>query len=555
MPDQYATTTTSATRTITVAAGIYAPGHLGELTRYLPFDLIDAALEHTRTQQQRLRRLPSRVGVYFVLALTLFPHLGYARVWDTLVAGLHGLPVPRPSQSALSHLRRRLGAGPFKTLFETLAVPLAQPAIPGTRYRHWRTVAFDACHSIKAPDSERNLTWLRKIHYQQGVEGYPRLQITTLCETGTRSLLGATLTRAPSGEPDQARTLLDRLTPQMLVLADQAYQGNTFLGELATTGAQLLIRLHPRRRPRVETLLPDGSYLTHLDGLKLRVIEARITATTQDGQQARGVYRLATTLLDHRTDPAPQLLALYHERWEIESAFYSLRHTLLNRRVLRSQDPAGLEQEVWALLALYQALRMAMVEAVESRPGTHADRAGFTTALNTARCQVITAQQVLPDDDDPGRGGSIVQAVLDNLLPARRARISSRKVKCPQLRYGYADPERPLATHQVQKVELEILAPAPGAVVGPKQSAAQPLAPGIRPGGSKERTMRLLGSGPDRGWSPIEVARALGYPHYRSLATQMGVWVQEGFLQRIARGRYTLAPRWASSGLTAQPVP
>ncbi|USY19956.1 IS4 family transposase [Nocardiopsis exhalans] len=554
MPDQYATTSHTHTRTITVAAGIYAPGHLGELTRYLPFDLIDAVLEHTRTQQQRLRALPSRVGVYFVLALNLFPHLGYARVWDTLVAGLQSLPLPRPSQAALVHLRRRLGPTPFKTLFQTLAAPLAQPTTPGTRYRHWRTVAFDACHSIKAPDSARNLTWLRKICYQQGTEGYPRLQITALCETGTRSLLGATLTRAPSGEPDQARTLLDRLTPQMLVLADQAYQGNTFLGEVADTGAQLLIRLREHRRPRVETLLPDGSYLTHLDGLKLRIVQARITATTQDGTQVRGVYRLATTLLDHRTDPARQLLALYHERWEVESAFYSLRHTLLHRRVLRSQDPAGLEQEVWALLVLYQALRMPMVEAVESRPGTHADRAAFTTALNTARCQVITAQQVLPDQDAPGRGGGIVQAVRENLLPARRARISARKLKCSHRRYREADPERPLTTDRVQDLELEILAPAPEAVAGPQQPAAK-MVPGIRPGGSKERTMRLLGSDLSRGWSPIEVARALDYPHYRSLATQMGVWVQEGFLQRTAHGRYTLALRWAGVELTAQRVP
>ncbi|WP_460772678.1 transposase domain-containing protein, partial [Nocardiopsis nanhaiensis] len=308
MPDQYATTT--HTRTITVAQGPYAPGHLGELTRYLPFDLVDDALQRTHTQQQRLTTLPARVGAYFVLALTLFPHVGYTRVWDSLVAGLHGLPLPRPSEAALRHLRRRLGPAPFTTLFETIAVPLAQPTTPGTCYRHLRTVAFDACHSIKAPDSKRNLTWLRKIDQPHGQEGYPRLQVTALCETGTRSLLGATISPAPSGEPDQARQLLDLLTPQMLVLADQAYQGNTFLNQTAATGAQFLIRLHPRRRPRVETLLPDGSYLTHLDGLKVRIIEARITATTDDGEQIQGLYRLATTLLDHHTDPAHQLLAL-----------------------------------------------------------------------------------------------------------------------------------------------------------------------------------------------------------------------------------------------------
>ena len=62
-------TTTTVTRTVTVAAGVFAPGHLGELTRYLPFELVDDVLAQTRTMQQRLRELPSRTGVYFVLAL------------------------------------------------------------------------------------------------------------------------------------------------------------------------------------------------------------------------------------------------------------------------------------------------------------------------------------------------------------------------------------------------------------------------------------------------------------------------------------------------------
>jgi hypothetical protein len=48
-------------------------GHLGELTQYLPFELVDDVLEQTKTVQRRLRDLPSRVGVYFVLALGMYP--------------------------------------------------------------------------------------------------------------------------------------------------------------------------------------------------------------------------------------------------------------------------------------------------------------------------------------------------------------------------------------------------------------------------------------------------------------------------------------------------
>ena len=91
---------------VTVAAGLYAPGHLGELTRYLPFELVDDVLGITGTAQKRLRALPSRVGMYFVLALALFPGIGYLRVWDKMTAALDGLGLARPSEKALRDLRR-----------------------------------------------------------------------------------------------------------------------------------------------------------------------------------------------------------------------------------------------------------------------------------------------------------------------------------------------------------------------------------------------------------------------------------------------------------------
>jgi hypothetical protein len=129
LPSECATTT--LTRTITLASGVFAPGHLGELTQQVPFELVDAVLAETLTTQRRLRQLPSQVGVYFLLALALFPTLGNARVWDKLTAGLHQLAPHRPSEKALRDLRRRLGPAPMKALFEVLAGPLAQPRTPG----------------------------------------------------------------------------------------------------------------------------------------------------------------------------------------------------------------------------------------------------------------------------------------------------------------------------------------------------------------------------------------------------------------------------------------
>src|SRR5579859_3564046 len=144
-------------RVVTVAAGVFAAGHLGELTQWAPFELVDDLLVQTGTVQRRLRDLPSRAGVYFVLALGLFPGLGYARVWAKLtagLAGLAGLAVAAPSEKALRDLRRRLGPAPLKALFEVLAGPLAWPYAPGCGSggcARWRLTGAARCGSPTLP--------------------------------------------------------------------------------------------------------------------------------------------------------------------------------------------------------------------------------------------------------------------------------------------------------------------------------------------------------------------------------------------------------------------
>jgi hypothetical protein len=302
--------------------------------------------------------------------------VGYARVWAKLTAGLAGVAVPCPSEKALRDLRRRLGPAPMKALFEVVAGPLAQPRSPGACFGGLRTVAFDGCNSLKIPDTDRNRSWIGRIRYRMGWAGYPTLRLMTLVETGTRGLIGATIgSAADRDETTLARRLLPLLRPGMLVLLDRAFDANRFLTELDATGAKLLVRSKSTRRPSVLEHLPDGSYRSRLDGLSVRIVEADLTVSGADGSRVRDRYRLITTLLDHDRYPADTLVRLYHERGEIESAYLALRHTLLDGRVLRSGDRPGVEQEVWALLTLYQLLRTAMVTAVETRPGTDPDPA------------------------------------------------------------------------------------------------------------------------------------------------------------------------------------
>ena len=108
---------------VTVAAGVFAAGHLGELTRYLPFELVDDVLDRTGAVQRRMRVLPSRVGMYFILAIALFPGIGYLRVWDKMTAALEDLCLPRPSEKALRDVRRRLGPAPARATIRIAGYP------------------------------------------------------------------------------------------------------------------------------------------------------------------------------------------------------------------------------------------------------------------------------------------------------------------------------------------------------------------------------------------------------------------------------------------------
>jgi hypothetical protein len=458
-----------------VAPGVLAPGHLGELTRVVPFELVDCLVDEARARERRFRLLPSRTGVYFLLAMCLFPRAGYLAVWGKLTAALGGLGLKAPSAKALRDLRRRIGTAPVRALFEVLAGPLGQPRTPGVMAGGYRTVSFDGCKTVKVPDTPANRGWLGKMNAALGVAGYPVIQLMALAETGTRALLGAAFGSTATGELDWARQLLHLLDETMLVLMDRGFDAGDFLAEVAGTGAQFLVRLNASRRPPVLRYLPDGSFTSVIGGVKVRIIAAEVTVTCHDGTAYGGWYRLATTLLDHRAFPAGTLMALYHERWEHEVTYLALRHTLLQGRILRSGDPGGLRQEAWALLALYQALRTAITDAVQAVPGTDPDRASYQAAVDAAQDLVTTARNITDPSGD--LTGDIGRTVLARLNPPRRPRVCARRVKSPLSRWNKHPPGKPTTSKKITQVISHAIPAHHERVTRRPKSATNPRGP------------------------------------------------------------------------------
>jgi hypothetical protein len=570
LPDQCGTMTLN--QTITTAGGVFAPGHLGALTRFVPFELVDDVLDRPG-RRGRTRKLPARVAVYFVLALALFADVSYGRVWDTLTGAVRqsGHLVSAVTAAGLADARRRLGPDPFRDLFEVLAGPLGRPRTPGVSYRGLRTVAFDGCRSTRVPETGDNVAWLGRYKVGSGVAAYPLLSVMALVETGTRALIGAVIGPL-RGEVACALELVHHLTSDMLVLADRGFDTNDFIRVVNGTGAGVLLRVCSSRRPAVLRVLHDGSFLSVIAGVPVRFITATVTLTCADGSTHRAEYRLVTTLTDARRHPAAELFALYHERWEVEVTFLALRSTMLKGRVLRSGDPQGLRQEMWALLTVYQLLRAAMLDATDALPGCDPDRACFTAALGAARDTTTRAAGVLPATGSE-LTSPITEAVAGTLLPDRRPRVSARTVKGVSARYGHrsSDEDRPTLSTPVTAIDITIHAPAEGDPLPapssvpdnrhdspPTPSRALPSATTgnflhrppvsadmLLPPPAPMHTSRLqdilaaMGTAPDREWRVIELATVLRLDR-SDLTGELLRWARREILIKTGPGTFKI---------------
>jgi hypothetical protein len=421
-------------RRIVVAGGAFAPGHLGELTRIVSFEMVDAVLADCEAVQRRVRKLPARVVVYLLLAAALFEPVGYLAVWGKLTGALEGAGVAEVTAAALWQARTRLGPAPLRALFDLLRGSAAAPRTSGAWWRGLLVCAIDGT-TLDVPDTPGHRARLGKQDNQYATAGYPQIRLVALVACGTRAIIDAVFGPTADGEPAYVTRLLGSLHQGMIVLLDRGLSSNALLDAIAGAEADFLARLSAARKPPVLQHLPDGSFVSVLGGVKVRIIECRITISTTAGRQT-GTYRLATTLLDPRQHPAFELVTLYHQRWEIESAYFEIKRTMLGRRVLRARTLPGITQEIYALLTVYQVIRIAIADTAIAAPGTDPDRASFTIALQAARDQVIQAANVIAGETID-LAGTIGRHVLDNLLPGRRLRVSPRAVKRPLSRYAY----------------------------------------------------------------------------------------------------------------------
>jgi hypothetical protein len=373
---------------------------IGVLTKTYPVSRIRAVLKATERESIRERALPAHVMVYYVLALTLWMHTSYEAVLGWLVEGLQWLLSPKewktPRKSAITQARERLGWEPLKQLYEEVVRPVAQAETQGAWYRGRRVVSLDGS-TLEIADTEDNEKTFGRPGASRGAAAYPLLRFVGLVENGSHVLFGVQLGSYKTGETRLAQEAVKHLQGDMLCLADREFLSYKLWNEARRPGAALVWRAKKHLRLPCYRRLADGSYLSfiyasakdrrhHHDAVLVRVIEYRLKGVSQ----SEPFYRLVTTLLDVSEGPAEELAALYHERWEIETALDEFKiHLRGARLVLRSKTPDLVRQEFYGFLLTYFAIRGLMHEAALSG-GEDPDHLSFANAVEVIRRKLYT---------------------------------------------------------------------------------------------------------------------------------------------------------------------
>ena len=216
-------------------------------------------------------------------------------------------------------------------------------------------------------------------------------------ESGTGSLLGAAIGRYTDAEQSLAADLLGCFGPGMLVLADRKFLSWSAARAFLAAGAHILWRASASFALKPVQVLPDGTYLAELkpprksDGppVTVRVIEYTVHTTAEDGTgESSEVFCLVTDLLDVEEYPALDLACAYPLRWGCETVIGHHKTDMgEGQPVLRSGDPEGVMQEMWALFAVYQAISRLTGIAVTAA-GIAPDRISFPHALAAATATV-----------------------------------------------------------------------------------------------------------------------------------------------------------------------
>ena len=423
---------------------------LAGLSKVISQAVIEQALLNTDRADQRACRLSHRVMLWVVLAMGVLTDLPIRQVFKHARRMQPGDKTP--SRSNLCEARQRLGVEPLRQVFDLVVKPLATPQTLGAFYHNLRLMGIDGT-VMDVPDTPANEAHFGRSSGGRGDSAFPQLRKVSLVELGTHIEVAMAVGGYHDSEQKLVEKLWDHVPADALLLEDRGFFSYAHWKKLDARGTKLLVRLKGSLILRPIERLPDGSFLAKIypsphdrdrdrEGIVVRVIEYTLDDPERTGHGE--THRLATNLFDHTQFPAMELACSYHERWEEELVFDEQKTHQDPRRPtkpthLRSQTPAGVEQELYALSIGHFIVRALMLEAAH-KENLDVDRLSFTGCL-----QILQAR--LPEcDSTTGQGLDrwyqlLLTEMAQEKLEPRRNRVNPRVVKRKMSKFAKKRPE------------------------------------------------------------------------------------------------------------------
>lgn len=432
-----------------------SPQEFENFRRHLdPTWLEEALSKRTGTATVRKRRLPVLQVIWLVLGMALLRNRSIADVVSKLDLALPGPRGPTVAPSALASARQRLGDEPMEWLFHRCAGEWAHGSASLHRWRGLSLYGVDGT-TVRVPDSRENRSEFgsQKAGGKRGQSGYPLVRLVALMALRSHLLAAVRFGPYGKGEGTYAKELWSSVPGDSLSIVDRGFLSAGILIPLARDGKNRswLTRAKSNTRWEVVGQLGPGDELVEMTvSREARRKDPSLPErwTVRAIRYERKGFRpqtLLTSLVDAQQYPATELIAIYHERWELELGFDEIKTEILEREeAIRSKSPRMVRQEIWGVLLMYNLIRLEM-EQVANEAKVEPTRISFVMALRLIQDEWLWLANSSPGAI-PRHLLDLRKAIKDFILPPRREeRVYPRAVKIKMSNYARKRPAPALA--------------------------------------------------------------------------------------------------------------
>ena len=436
------------------AAEFGVADRLDQLRQHIPTSWIEAALQWTGTASIRRRRLPADQVVWLVICMALFRNEPIERIVDTLGLALPDRDDTKVAKSAVTQARQRLGAEPLAQLFAMTATTWARRSADASRWRGLALYGWDGT-TMRVPDSPENRAEFggQGAGGGRGESGYPQVRVIAMMALRSHILSAFRFSPYSTGETTLARDLWLEMPEDSVAIVDRNFLVKKDLIALERSGNRhWLTRTKSNTRWAVVEQLGKDDYLVELEVQGTGLPKTWPIRAIRYKRRGHAVSTLLTSLVDAERYPAKEVVALYHERWELEIGYDEIKTHLLERQeAIRSRSIEGVHQELWGIALAYNLVRVEM-ERIADEADVPPTRISFTASLALIREEI---GRMGGDRFAPGTIPRRLQDLRRNLkrllLPERRtSRVFPRAVKVKMSNYPRKRPTKKRQTTKKQ---------------------------------------------------------------------------------------------------------